>query len=99
MANSRLGNIIYIDTAGSISTDRNTRIIGMIFTTAGAGDEVILRESSGGADKISIKHATDEDSKHIRLEQSPIIFGTGIYCQSITSGAKLMLIVSQNGGD
>lgn len=99
MANARLGNIIYIDATGSVSTDRNTRVIGILFTTAAAGDNVILRESASGSDKINIKHATDEDTKYIRLDASPIIFGTGIYCQTITSGAKLMLIVSQSNGE
>ncbi len=99
MANQRLGNIIYIDATGSISTDRNTRVIGIILTTAGAGDEVILTEASGGAPKLALKHATDEDSNHIDLNNSPVIFGTGIYCSAIASGMKVMLIVSQSGGE
>jgi hypothetical protein len=98
VANTRLGNIIYIDTASEqVSTDRNSRIIGLIYTSSGAGDQVVLRESSTGADKIAIKNGVANDTKHLRMEESPIIFGAGIYVQSISSGSKLMLIVSQSG--
>jgi hypothetical protein len=99
MANARLGNVIHIDSTGVVSTDRNTRVIGILFTTATAGDAVVLRESASGGDKLSLKHSIDEDTKYLRMDGNPIIFGSGIYVQSISAGAKLMLIVSQSNGE
>lgn len=98
MANARNGNTIVIDTASEqVSTDRNTRIVGIIFTSSAAGDTIVLRESSTGANRVIVKNGIANDSKHIRMEESPIIFGTGIYVQTLSSGATATLIVSQSG--
>ena len=97
MANSRLGNIIYIDSTGEVTTDRNINVISMLYTSSTAGDAVVLRETSAGANKISIKNGIATDTKHIPLEESPIIFGAGIYVQSISAGSILMLVVSKSG--
>ena len=97
MANARLGNVIYIDSTGLVGAGRNTRVIGILYTSSAAGDAVVLRESSGGSNKISIKNGVATDTKHIPLEESPIIFGEDIYVQSISASSVLMLIVSQSG--
>ena len=97
MANNRLGNVVYIDSTGDTGVNSNTRIVNLIYTSSGAGDQVVLGETSGGPAKIAIKNGVANDTKHLRLEEGPIIFGAGIYVQSISSGSKLMLIVSQSG--
>lgn len=98
MANARNGNTIILDTASElVSSDRNTRVIGIIFTSSAAGDSLVLRESASGANRVIVKNGVANDSKHIRLEESPIIFGAGIYVQTLSSGATATLIVSQSG--
>lgn len=94
MANSRSANIIHCDTAtAAASTDLNLKVAELLFTTDNANDAFELRETSGGSSKITVKHATADDTKHIQF-QTPIVFSQGIYVQSLSAGAKLMIILA-----
>ncbi len=57
MANTRNGNTIYLDAAGSIvANTRPTKVVYIMLTSAGAGDNLILRDTNGSGDlKISLK--------------------------------------------
>lgn len=92
MANSRLGNIIFVDTAGLITDELNIKVSDIIFTSSGAGDSVILKETSSGAVKLSINESAATNTKHIPLSKS-VVFSQGIYVQSISAGASLMLVI------
>ena len=99
MANARVGNTIHIDSTGSVTTDRNTRVVGIFFTPDANNDEVMLYETSGGPMKLHLRSSVGKLSQFYRLVDMPIIFGNGIYVGTITSGAHVCLIVSQSSGD
>jgi hypothetical protein len=94
VANTHSGNSIHIDTASNLAYDKvNAKLKAVILTTNAAGDVLVLRESATGADKLTIKNPTDESTFHLDLSQSPMVFKDGIYVQTLTSGAKAMLII------
>ncbi len=96
MANSIVGNKIYIDSTGLVTEDRQL-VVHALFTPAAADDKVILRETSSGSDVIILQCATAKDTKHFSFELIPMLFGNGIYVQTITSGAKLTLVTTSKG--
>lgn len=98
MANTRVGNVIHIDSTGSVTTEKSLRVSQILFTTSGAGDSIELRESSTGSTKLTLKGATANHTYPIPLYDSPVHFANGIYVQSISSGAKCMLILSAASG-
>lgn len=97
MSNNRVGNVIHIDSAGLVTDERNVKVICILLTSAAAGDAVVIRESASGADKMTIKNGVANSTYAVPLESGPLVFANGIYIQSITSGAKVMLITSQAG--
>lgn len=93
MANARTGNIIYIDTTSNqITTDLNLKVASILFTSSGAGDALELRESSSGTTKVYIKNATANNTEQFIFE-TPIVFSQGIYVQTLSSGAKAILVL------
>ena len=99
MANSRSGNIFYVDTTGELTTDSSVKVIGILFTTNAANDALILRESVNGTNKLSIKHVTANDTKFIDLSTTPILFARGIYVNTLTASAVATIITSTGGGN
>lgn len=99
MANTRSGNVIHVDTGGENITSTRINLVGVILTSANAGDILVLRDNAGTADKLTIACGVADDSKHIDLSESPITFNDGIRVESISAGAKAMLIISQAGGN
>ena len=99
MANSRSGNVFYADSTGELTTDSSIKLIGILFTTNAANDALVLRESSGGTNKIAIKHVTANDTKFIDLSSTPILFARGIYVSTLTASATVTLITSTGGGN
>lgn len=98
MANARSGNVIYIDSSGSVTDEKGLRVAHIIFTTSGANDAIEIRDSSSGTTKFYAKHVTANDTKHFSLDTIPIYFANGIYVQSLSSGAKAILITTGASG-
>jgi hypothetical protein len=99
VANARSGNVFYVDATGELTTDSSIKVIGILFTTNAANDQLVLRESSGGSNKINIKHVTANDTKFIDLSSTPILFSRGIYVSTLTASATATLITSTGGGN
>ncbi len=98
MANTRSGNVFYVDSTGELTTDASIKLIGILFTTNAANDTLVMKESSGGANKLLIKHATAGDTKFIDLSTTPILFTVGMYVSTLTASATVTLITSTGGG-
>lgn len=97
MANARSTNVFYIDSPGELTTDSSIRVIGILFTTSGANDSIVLGESASSAVKFRVKHVTANDTKFIDLSNTPILFARGIYVQSLSSSATATIITSTGG--
>jgi hypothetical protein len=96
MANSRLGNKIYIEATGSIATVP-IKVAYILFTPDAANDQLILRETSNGADCLILRAATVKDTRMFDFSRKPIVFQNGIYVQTLSSGAKAVLITTSAG--
>jgi hypothetical protein len=97
VANAVRSNKILIDSTGSVSTLR-TKVVYALFTSVAAGDSVVLRETQTDTDILVISAGSATDSKLYRFDAYPLVFGNGVYVQSISSGAKLLLVTTTGGG-
>ena len=97
MANYKQGNIWFVDSTGSLTTEPRQLIASIMFTTDNANDALVLRTSSTASDMISIKAATADNTTQYDFP-IPLFFPAGIYVQTISSGAKAMLILASSGG-
>lgn len=96
MANARTGNKIFIDSTGSI-TDSSVKIAYIIFTPNSANDEFLLQETSSGASCLYFRAATAKDTKVYDFSRKPVVFNNGVYVQTLTLGAKAMIITTTTG--
>lgn len=96
MANTQRGNKIFIDTTGEVTT-KKTLVSYILFTPDAANDQLLLKEESGGADVFYIRQSTAKNTEMYDFSLKPLVFENGIYVQTITSGAKAVLITTQAG--
>ena len=95
MANESSGNTAYIDATGdsSFGTGKgDIFLVGVIFTPDAANDELELRDSSGGRIKFYARGATAKSTMFFDMADTPIRFTGAVHVQTITSGAKAILI-------
>jgi hypothetical protein len=97
MANSVQGNKIYIDATGTVA-DSRTKVAYILFTPGAANDQLILRETSGGSDIFYIRSATANETMRFDFALAPLVFNNGIYVQTLTSGAKAVLVTTNAKG-
>lgn len=95
MANEFNSNTLYIDTASTAAlTRKNIRVSYITFTSSGAGDNLILKDTDGsGALKISIKNAVANDTITLSFDENPLVFPNAIYIDTLTSGATATLVL------
>lgn len=94
MANSRISNTIYIDTANDLLLDSvGSKVAGILFTSNGAGDEMVLKETSGGDPKVHLKIAAADQSQFFDFSTKNMVFSQGIYVATLSSGAVATLIL------
>lgn len=97
MANAVTGNKIYIDATGAVTTER-TKVSYILFTPDAANDQLILRETSGGANCINIRASVAKETMTIDLSATPAVFNNGIYVQTLSTSATATLITTSSGG-
>lgn len=97
MANKKTGNVWHIDSTGALDT-KKTLVSSIIFSPAAADDILVLRTSSTGSDVITLQAATAKQSILFTLQLTPIVFPNGVYVQTITTGAKAMLVLATPTG-
>lgn len=96
MANHRSSGKVFIDSTGSV-TDQTILVSSILFTPNAANDELLLRETSAGDDCIYLRSATAKTTMQFDFSLKPIVFQNGLYVQTITSGAKAVLITTSAG--
>ena len=97
MANARLGNKIYVDATGAVSTQR-TKVAYIVFTPDAANDQMILRETASGTDCIKVRSSTAKETHILDFSNAPLVFNNGIYVQTLTAGAVATLVTTESGG-
>jgi hypothetical protein len=99
MANARTGNVWHVDSAGALETSKRILVSDILLTTNAAGDTVVIGSTSSSAVVLTLKNAVDESTEHYQF-MTPLVFPNGLYIQSITSGAKVMLkLAGTDGGN
>lgn len=98
MANARLSNKIYIDATGVVVAQGPVKVAQILFTPNIADDQIILRETASGDDCVILRGATAKNTMHFDFRDCPMVFQNGIYVQTLSSGAKAVLITTQGGG-
>lgn len=96
MGNTRLSNKIYIDSTGEV-IDTTVKIAAILFTPDAAGDQMVLRETQDGADIFIVRGAVAKDTLMFHFNDIPMVFQNGIYVQTLTSGAKAVLVTTSTG--
>lgn len=97
MANVIRANKILIDSTGLVTSTR-TKVAYILFTPNAANDELAIRETASDSDCFYIRGVTAKQTEIYRLAETPLVFGNGIYVQTLTSGAKAVLITTNTGG-
>lgn len=94
--NTQNGNTFYVDTASSVLTsNKNIKVVGIVFTSNGAGDNMVLRDGSvSGAIKLSVKNGAADDSQQLEFEIKPMLFPNGIYVDTLDTGAVATIIIT-----
>lgn len=93
MANARIANKILIDSTGVI-VEGPIKVAYVLFTANTANDEILIRETASGADCFHVRAATAKDTKYFDFSRAPLVFSNGIYVQTLTSGAKAVMITT-----
>ncbi len=91
------GNKIYVDSTGSL-TEARTIVSCILFTPDTANDQIVLRESASGPDVFMLRGSTGKNTVQFDFSIKPVVFPNGIYVQTLTSGAKAVIITTQAGG-
>lgn len=97
MANSIRGNKIYVDSTGAITTQR-VKVVYILFTPDAAHDELVLRETASDANTLYLRQDTAKETKMYDFSLNPLVFNNGLYIQTLTAGAKCVIITTSGGG-
>lgn len=96
MANTRIGNKIYVDATGSLA-DSKIKVAGILFTPDATNDQLVLGESVSSSPCISLRSATAKTTLYFDFSSVPALFVNGLYVQTITSGATATIITTEAG--
>ncbi len=96
--NTRTGNKIFIDSTGVAVTIGPVKVAYILFTPNTALDELTLRETADGNDCFYLRGAVAKQTNIYRMPEVPLIFQNGIFVQTLTSGAKAVIVTTSTGG-
>lgn len=96
MANTTAGNKIYVDSTGLLTSSR-TNVSCILFTPDAANDQIILRETEDGPNVFILRGATAKNTVQFDFSIKPIVFINGMFVQTLTTGAKAVIVTTQAG--
>lgn len=99
MANTRSGNVWYVDTAYAATTDNlsgSVMVTGGLVTSTGASGRIVLADASTGATKIDFRvAATDSnasgETRPIPLPEA-VMFPNGIKVSTLTTAVATIFV-------
>lgn len=93
MANAKAGNFHFVDSTGTLTSAKNTRLHSLVITTSNVTNELVLRDPTVTNAKISLKLATSGLSEQFTFIP-PMVFPNGIEA-SVVTAVTAALIISQ----
>ncbi len=99
MANTRTGNTVFIDAEGAaiVGTNQPIKVAYILFTPDTASDQMILRETENGANKIHVRAKDAKNTMQFDFALKPLVFANGIFVDTLTTGATAVLVTTQAG--
>lgn len=94
MANAEEGNLIYVDTAGQLTT-QPTKVAYVIFQGDTVGDTISLGEGASTSTMMSLTAETTNNTKVFDFSRAPLYFPNGIFAQTVDSGVQATLVITQ----
>lgn len=96
MANTTSSNMIFIDSTGTV-TDSPVKIAYILFTPNTANDELLLRMTSSGSNCFYAREATAKKTITYDFSRKPLVFVNGLHVETLTSGAKVVIVTTKAG--
>lgn len=93
VANNRSANKILIDATG-VAVEGIVKVAYILFTPNSANDEILIRDTASGDDSFYLRAAVAKDTKYFDFSRAPLVFANGIYIQTLTSGAKAVIVTT-----
>jgi hypothetical protein len=97
MANKRNGNTIYVDTAGTLTSDKNMHVVNVIVTATAASAVVVLSDPDGTSLKADLRVADSGVTQQFAF-LPPMFFPNGIRVTTLTN-AIATVIYNRSGGE
>lgn len=97
MANVRNGNTIYVDSAATLTTDKNLHVVNVLVTATAASAVVVLADPDGTSLKADLRVATNGTTESFMFV-TPVFFPNGIKVTTLTN-AIATIIYTRSGGE
>lgn len=98
MANAQRGNLIYVDSTGDLTTDKNIKIQYIIITATAATAILKLADTSDSTVTLDVRLATSGESKQFSFEDYPLLFPNGIEANTVTNCVATIVTSKQGVG-
>lgn len=93
MANVENNNTFYVDSTGSLTSDKNVKVSAIIYTASAANSTITFKDAdTSGALKMTLKALANE-TIYIDFQDKAIVFPNGIYISAITASSAATLVI------
>lgn len=98
MANVENANTIYVDSTGTLTSEKNVKLAYILYTSSAGGDTLTLRDKDGsGALKLTVRNNIATDSTIYDFSLRPVVFPNGIHVSTISAGSTATLVLTKGG--
>lgn len=96
MANNVQSSTVYIDTNSAQVYAKKALVAYVIYTSSGAGDQIVLRDGNDGSDpiKLSLKVEAANSTQVFDFSRKPIIFQDGIYVSALSASSVATIVLT-----
>lgn len=106
MANIRSGNVWYVDTAHSSSSDdlsTSLMVLGVVLTSSAAQGRIVLADAITGQNKLDVRVAaqngnTNGDTQNFQFV-TPLMFPNGIKVATLTTAVATLFVRDSGKAD
>lgn len=96
MANIRNGNTIYVDTIGTLISDKNILVVEVLITATAANAIVAICDPDGTSLKLNLRVVASGSTEQF-VFLSPIHFPNGIRCLTLTNAIATIIYTRSRG--
>jgi hypothetical protein len=96
LANTKTGNVWYVDTAYAAATDDITDniVVGSVVLTATAASaRIVLKDPKTGVIKLDLRSPTDALSAHFDFSANPISCPNGLRASTLTNAVASIILL------